>query len=67
MRDPQLYNFIEASHLNEIERRTAIAAMEQAEEFGNALLWIMDGIARLYTASSRARVEPNRKHVDAHI
>ena len=66
MRDIQLHNAIREVPLNEKDRRAAMAAMETAEEFADAVMWLMRALRTLRGSPGRAVLTPH-EHVEGHI
>ena len=63
MRDPQLYQAIEASRLNEMDRCVAVAAMERGERFADAVMWVVREIRKLRSRASPKRAPSYHEHV----
>lgn len=51
MKDLQLYKAIETARLNQLEHGVAVTAMERAELFADAVMWLVNGVKKLGTPS----------------
>ncbi len=62
MGDSDLHKAIETSRLNEMDRCVAVAAMERAELFASAVMWVERGIRKLSSGPLPKRAPSYQEH-----